>query len=291
MKQLNTYLEGLLDKSSKTSTDSAIASLVGEYIEKCIVEDKISEDVTYTISGKAITFANILNGEKYKCKINVDDIDELVHKYGIKKIILQGYWLLYGGGTSYDLPIVIECNRGLTIRPSYGERKISTIKNINIKTTELIVQDKIKLSNTQIQTDVVTILRPNQLIRCKVQTNYIITYPLESEQVGNLVRIMKGSLIKHTGGYVIKDLGVENPDIINELKDINPSIALGFDKYNIDTIVIKNVYNHKNKDILVFTKNPKSHTLKYPVIYEMKNDWYAIWTPYDESLLKQKNIV
>lgn len=274
MKRLDTYLEGLLNKSDKTSANSSIIDKVNEYIETYILPTPQNEDMTYTISGETIT---LINSGNYKCEIGLIDVDEFINKFEFKKILLRGSWTLYGDGMRFSLPVTIECDKRLYIRPYYGVGKITTIKDINIKAKHLIVQNKIKLNNTQIQADVVTTINPEQLVRCKVQTKQIMISPSESAAALKLIAAVKKPLIKYISNINIEKWDAQNPEIINALKDIDPSISLKFNKYNIDDIVIENVYNRKSKDVLVFTKTPKSFILKYPDIYEMKNGWYAIW--------------
>nr|DAF28225.1 MAG TPA: hypothetical protein [Caudoviricetes sp.] len=275
MEQLYSYFEGLLDKSGKTSTNSSIEAYAFDYIEQNIKTWSANLHMTYTISNKTVTFAN--GGV-----CSDDNLNELVHKYGIKKVVFQGNWDIYSRVDindlkSYDLPVDIECDKELSIGLSHMTKGISTLENMQIKAKRVNIKGKVRLRKTQIQSDTTQIDNPVQITGCKIQSKQIILKLSKDKKVMELVGLTKVSSLIGRGLIRRVDWAERNPERIEVIKNIDPSVALRLDKYNMDNIAIKNIHNRESKEVLVFTKTPKSFTLKYPDIYEMKNGWYAIW--------------
>lgn len=275
MEQLYSYFEGLLDKSGKTSTNSSIEAYALDYIEQNIKTWSANLHMTYTISNKTVTFAN-------GSVCSDDNLNELVHEYGIKKVVFQGNWDIYSreginGFKSYDLPVDIECDKELSIGPSYMTKGTFTLENMRINAKKVNIKGNVRLRKTQIQSDTTQIDNPVQITGCKIQSKQIILKLSKDKKVMDLVGLTKVSSLIGRGLIGRVDWTKQNPERIEVIKGIDPSVALRLDKYNIDGIAIKNTHNRESKEVLVFTKTPKSFTLKYPDIYEMKNGWYAVW--------------
>lgn len=275
MKQLYSYFEGLLDKSGKTSTNSSIEAYAIDYIEQDIKNWSANLHMTYTISNKTVTFAN-------GSVCSDDNLNNLVNKFGIKKVIFQGNWSIYSHADfhdfkSYDLPVDIECDKELSIGVPHMTKGIFTLENIRINAKRVNIKGDVRLRKAQIQSDTIQINHPVQTAGCKIQSKQIILKLSKGKKVMELVGSTKVSSLIGRGLIRRVDWAEQNPERIEVIKNIDPSVALRLNKYNIDDIVIENVYNRKSKDVLVFTKTPKSFILKYPDIYEMKNGWYAIW--------------
>lgn len=275
MEQLYSYFEGLLDKSGKTSTNSSIEAYALDYIEQNIKTWSANLHMTYTISNKTITFVN-------GSVCSDDNLNELVHKYGIKKVVFQGNWDIYtrvdiNDLKSYDLPVDIECDKELSIGLSHMTKGISTLENMRINTKKVNIKGNVRLRKTQIQSDTTQIDNPVQITGCKIQSKQIILKLSKDKKVMDLVGLTKVSSLIGRGLIRRVDWAEQNSERIEVIKNIDPSVALRLDKYNMDNIAIKNIHNRESKEVLVFTKTPKSFTLKYPDIYEMKNGWYAVW--------------
>ena len=231
--------------------------------------------MTYTVSNKTVTFVN-------GSVCSDDNLNELVHKYGIKKVVFQGNWDIYtrvdiNDLKSYDLPVDIECDKELSIGLSHMTKGISTLENMRINAKKVNIKGNVRLRKTQIQSDTTLIDNPVQITGCKIQSKQIILKLSKDKKVMDLVGLTKVSSLIGRGLIRRVDWAERNPERIEVIKGIDPSVALRLDKYNMDNIAIKNIHNREGKEVLVFTKTPKSFTLKYPDIYEMKNGWYAVW--------------
>lgn len=275
MKQLYGYFEGLLDKSGKTSTNSSIEAYAFDYIEQNIKTWSANLHMTYTISNKTITFVN-------GSVCSDDNLNNLVNKFGIKKIVFQGNWSIYtrvdiNDLKSYDLPVDIECDKELSIGLSHMTKGISTLENMQIKAKMVNIKGDVRLRKAQIQSDTIQINHPVQIAGCKIQSKQITLKLSKGKKVMELVGSTKVSSLIGRGLIRRVDWAERNPERIEVIKNIDPSVALRLDKYNIGDIAIKNAHNRESKEVLIFTKTPKSFTLKYPDVYEMKNGWYAIW--------------
>lgn len=275
MKQLNKYLEGLLNKSDKTSASSTQDALCSDYIHsrlkgrlstiKCEVLNKV---VKFVYSGSASGW------------IDIELIDDIVSKFNIKKATFNGSWLLYLHEDAYDLPVDIECNSKIYLCRNSSSRKPIILKNINIKTECIGIDNKIELSNSQVRSKMVEVDNQKSIINCKIQAEYIVLSLTSLKSVKNSVNNTKVPNMEDLKVFNRVDWFTEDPERVREIKNINPSVVLELSKHNVDNIFIeKKRYNGmaSSYDVLTFTKNPKSFPPEYPDIYEMKNGWYAMW--------------
>lgn len=273
MKQLNKFLEGLLSNVDKNSTKSAFTDQCIEYVKRHFEGSPVTRHITCEVSDKTITITNNKNTSNI-CWGKM--INNLISKYNIKKIILQGNWDLYVDSGISDFPIDLECDNHLVIGSSFTEKNSSTINNMNIKVKYLYITQKIKLNNSQIQSDdIIEIRKPTQIAKCKVQAKRIVMNASGIKSVLNSLIKTKVPFVKSDNTIHRKDWGTKEPDRIKEIKGIDPIKTLGFKDLNTENIITGNIYS--DNDVLIFTKNPKSYQLKYPDIYEMKNGWDAVW--------------
>ena len=273
MKQLNTYLEGLLSNTNKNSTRSAFTDQISEYVKRCFERYPTTRHITCEVSSKTVTIINNKNTSNICWGKMVSD---LINKYDIKKIILQGNWDLYVDSGISDFPIDLECDDHLVIGSSFTEKNSSTINNMNIKVKHLYITQKIKLNNSQIQSDdVIEIRRPTQIAKCKTQAERIVMNTSGIKSSLNSLIKTKVPFVKSDNTIHRKDWSIKEPNRIKEIKGIDPIKELEFKDLNTENIITGNIYS--DIDTLVFTKNPKSYQPKYPDVYEMKNGWSAIW--------------
>lgn len=271
MKQLSTYFEGLLNKSGKTSTDSSVAVACGEYIENNIKTFASNDQLTYSVHGTTI----LMNGNKeINYNITSTHIVDLVSN-GIKKIILSGYWTIFID-SKLNLPISIECDQVLTIRNGTFMKSSQTIKNISIKADRINIKKPIKLSKSNIQA---RILNPYNISDIRSSNIEVDTILLELSQDKDLLNLIVytyvagifSDSITHVNWYK------REPHRVEEIRGINPAKVFGIDKYSIKNIVVDNSKPYGNRDVLVFTKDVGSLTLRYPETYEMAGGYRAVW--------------
>ena len=273
MKELNTYLEGLLSKSNKNITRSAFDDQCSEYVKNYFKTHSTRPNINCKVTDRTITITNNENPRNI-CWGKM--ISELISKYNIKKMILHGNWDLYVEAGISDFPIDLECNGRLTIGSSFTVKNSSTINNMNIKVKHLYITQKIKLNNSQIQSDdIIEIRRPAQIVKCKTQAERIVMNTSGIKSVLNSLIKTKVPFVKSDNTIHRKDWSIKEPNRIKEIKGIDPIKELGFKDLNTENIITGNIYS--DIDTLVFTKNPKSYQSKYPDVYEMKNGWSAIW--------------
>lgn len=275
MKKLNTYLEGLLNKSDKTSASSTHDALCSDYIYSCL-KGRMST-IKWEVLNKVVKF--IYSGSASGW-IDIELIDSIVSKFNIKNVMFDGNWLLYLNEDAYDIPVDIECNSRIHMCRNFNSRKPIIVKNINIKAEYIVIDNKIELSNSQARSKMVEIENQKSIINCKIQAEYIVLSLTSLKSVKNSVNNTKVPNMEDLNVFNRVDWFTEDPERVREIKNINPSVVLGFNKHNVDNILVeKNRYNGmaSSYDVLTFTKNPKSFTPEYPDIYEMKNGWHAMW--------------
>jgi hypothetical protein len=284
MKQLNTYFEGLLNKSDKTDTNSSIEAYAIDYIEEDIKTWSANLSMTYTISNKTITFAN---GSTF----SDDNLNKLVNEFGFKKIIFQGNWCIRTNGRKniYDLPVTIECNKNLDIGLSYITKEEGVFENMHIKAKCVNINGKVKLRKSQIWTDSVQVNYPDQITGCEIQSKQIVLRLSKDKRTISLVGKTMVPTLTSSKFTKLMDNTLLDQEKVEIIKDIDPSIVLKFDKYGIDDIIIKYTSGRNSIVALVFTKKPDLYISKFPSTYEMKNGWYAIWVDSNDPKIKIKS--
>lgn len=271
MKQLSVYFEGLLNKSGKTSTDSSVAALCGEYIEKNIKTFASNDQLTYSMHGTTL----LLNGsEKNNFNITSKYIVDLVSN-GIKKFILNGYWTIFID-SKLNLPISIECDQKLIIRNGTFMKGAQTIKNISIKADRIDIKNPIKISKSNIQARVLNPYGPSNIDSNSIEVDTILFEISQDKKLLNLVAYtyvvgIFSDSITHVNWYK------RDPNRVEEIRGINPAKVFKIDKYNAKNIVVDNSRPYRNRDVLVFTKDAGSLTLRYPETYEMAGGYRAVW--------------
>lgn len=271
MKQLSTYFEGLLNKSGKLSTDSSVAVACGEYIENNIKTFASNDQLTYSVHGTTILMSS---NKKINCNITSTHIVDLISN-GIKKFILSGYWTIFID-SKLNLPISIECDQVLTIRNGTFMKSSQTIKNISIKADRIDIKKPIKLSKTNIQA---RILNPYSTSDIRSNNIEVDTMLFELSQNTNLLNLI---VYTYVAGIFTDSIAHVNwykrePHRVKDMRDINPAKVFGLDKYSVKNIVVDNSKPYGDRDVLVYTKDAGSLTLRYPETYEMAGGYRAVW--------------
>lgn len=274
MKQLNTYLEGLLSNSNKTLTTTAIA--IGEYIEKEIIpKNSKSINLTYSFSNKTLT---LTNNSKYSYALIYDyNVGAFIDEYNVEKLILNGSWeVKLISYQEWKYSIKIESDRIVRFiggSSSGGSRDY--IKNLNIKSNIVDLNVNLGLYKPNIKTQVLimkNLLRP--LLK-DLNTNTLIYRGLADVALSRIVNNIQIP-IKYTSGSIQRAI-TKSRTRIEKIKDTDPEEVFWIREYHVKNIIVQNEPGSGKKYILLFTKTPKSYKSKYPEVYEMKNGWYAMW--------------
>jgi hypothetical protein len=265
MKDLNIYLEGLLNKSDKKSTDSGRLVAIGEYIETYIKQWSVNTHITYSVSDKTISLechrdAPIVIRSEY--------LKELITDYGIKKLIVKGDVVINLSDNFYQ-SITIECNQKVTIKTNFLTDGTKEIENINIKSNKIDISEYIEFKRSNIQTHTLILHDILYSKGCNIYVDDVIFSFTSNHELNNL--------INRTGISHIEDSKNVNHDEIEKIKSIDPEKIFKLKKYNMRNIVLNNMELYEDGHMLVFTKNPGSIKLKCSNIYELVNKWYAVW--------------
>lgn len=265
MKDLNIYLEGLLNKSDKKSTDSGRLVAIEEYIETYIKQWSVNTHITYSVSDKTISLechrdAPIVIRSEY--------LKELITDYGIKKLIVKGDVVINLSDNFYQ-SITIECNQKVTIKTNFLADGTKEIENINIKSNKIDISEYIEFKRSNIQTHTLILHDILYSKGCNIYADDVIFSFTSNHELNNL--------INRTGISRIEDSKNVNHDWIEKIKSIDPEKIFKLQKYNMQNIVLNNMKLYGDGHMLVFTKNPGSIKLKCSNIYEMMNKWCAVW--------------
>lgn len=265
MKDLNIYLEGLLNKSDKKSTDSGRLVAIEEYIETYIKQWSVNTHITYSVSDKTISL---------ECRRDVpvvlrsEYLKELIIDYGIKKLISKGDVVINLSDNFYQ-SITIECNQKVTIKTNFLTDGTKEIENINIKSNKIDISEYIEFKRSNIQTHTLILHDILYSKGCNIYADDVIFSFTSNHELNNL--------INRTGISRIEDSKNVNYDWIEKIKSIDPEKIFKLKKYNMRNIVLNNMKLYGDGHMLVFTKNPGSIKLKCSNIYEIMNNWCAVW--------------
>lgn len=265
MKDLNIYLEGLLNKSDKKSTDSGRLVAIGEYIETYIKQWSVNTHITYSVSDKTISL---------ECHRDVpvvlrsEYLKELITDYSIKKLISKGNIVINLSDNFYQ-SITIECDQKVTIKTNFLVDGSKEIENINIKSNKIDISEYIEFRRSNIQTHTLILHDILYSKGCNIYADDVIFSFTSNHELNNL--------INRTGISRIEDSKNVNHDWIEKIKSIDPEKIFKLKKYNMQNIVLNNMKLYGDGHMLVFTKNPSSIKLKCSNIYELINKWYAVW--------------
>ena len=310
MKQLNTYLEGLLSKTDKTSASSAsddmldgkLGELNNLYSTNMVASPylyKADKSVSFDVrSGKLFVTCKhkqymYLNGKalaeltKYIAKeLNfkevIFDIDEV-------EIICE-YTYHFADDVCMRFDRVNIENISSNDMPAYMQR-------INLTCNKLYISDKIVLNEFNIDAPNIFVKSNetpiNNYSRSRLKNKNLIFLTKNLYVIRN--RLSKIGLIDTSKSFFeYKSLTQSDRD---QLKKYNPFHLFGISDYfksEISRIIVSET-DWVQHDTLIFTKKLKKYTpLKVDgkaltseeSVIEMADGWYAIWTKYGKAILK-----
>lgn len=265
MKELNKFLEGLLSKSGKKSTDSGRLVAIEEYIETYIKQWSVNTHITYSISDKTISLTCHRDAP---IVIRSEYLKELITNYGIKKLIAKGDVVINLSDNFYG-SVTIECDQKVSIKTNILFDGYREVENINIKSNKVDISEYIEFKRSNIQAH--TLILHNILYSkgCNIYADDVIFSFTSNHELNNI--------INRVGISHIDDSKNVNHDKVEKIKSIDPEKIFKLKKYNMQNIVLNNMKLYGDGHMLVFTKNPSSIKLKCSNIYELMNNWYAVW--------------
>lgn len=311
MKQLNTYLEGLLSKTDKTSTSSAsddmlngkLSELNNLYSTKIVSPPRVyktDKTVLFEVrSGKLFVTCEhkqhmYLNGEvlaeltKYITKEL--DFREIIFDIDEVEIICE-YTYHFANEINLRFDRVNIENISSNDMPAYMQR-------INLTCNKLYIGDKIVLNEFNIDAPNIFVKSNetpiNRYNHSRLKNKNLIFLTADYYAMGN--RLKRVNLIDMDSRGYIKYKSLTQSDR-DRLETINLFRILGLSDYfksEISRIIITGD-DWVRGEALVFTKKLK----KYPSlevdgreltseesVIEMADGWYAIWTKFGKALLK-----
>ena len=300
MKELNIYLEGLLNKPGKSSISSTKDAIIDELNELYI---------------KPLLCGAFSRNNK---SLNVDiESNKLIISYANKGAYISGKVLSnminYIADKSYALEVVfnidqviIICNDNLDFRKipmrfkivklksNIGYSNILYMNKMNVNCDDFHIEGSIIVQDFDIKTQNIFVLRNDKPFNAQYHAN------LKFERI---IFLTEGSF---NSGNKLEYLDLafrDNTDITykplywsdkNKLKKLNPSSIFSLNKFNVPQIIItRDIDSHSST--LVFTKKLKKYkTIEYhgqkltqeESVIELSDGWYAVWTLFSKSLLK-----
>ena len=277
MKQLNTYLEGLLNKSGKTSTGSSNIDRCNKYIEDNI-KAKSYVPFTYSVSNKIVQFIGTKGDTHPLNALSAYHISVLHNEYGIEKLILNGNWTIKIDQSDCDLPVEIDCDSSLYIIKSYdGSRRNNVLKNVTIKSLTLNISYEVKIVKSIINSTTLIAYKPASFISNKIQAENVV-FKFSPTNKNLLQIILKTQVPTRTISSSIAkaNWSLRDPDRIKEILHINPQEVFGLKKCNVNNIAIHVISTGVDENLL-FTKNPKAFKSSHDEQYVMADGWHALW--------------
>lgn len=268
MKQLNTYLEGLLDKGSKSQNNSSVIDSAMDYIQsgklfrstgeiKCTVNNDTiniytdTRDLIYIDLGKLNTFVS----------------DFLTSKTNIRKIHFNAELIVnYLTSQIFNQDIILSADSWMNM---YNLDKKS-VKGLNIECPQVELSGDAVIKKCNINSHIIFMLDTSEIIGCNLKSDYIfVVGSYEKSKIKTLSKL----------GFITGDK--ENSIIFteltndNELINIDPIKELELKNWAGDTIVIGDSFELiKSNKYALITKN-KSTISDAKNIYKMKNGWYV----------------
>ena len=267
MKELNTYLNGLLDKGSKSQNNSSVIDSAMDYIQSGKLFRSTGE-IKCTANNDTINIytdnrGSILNLDK----LNTFVSNFLTSKTGIRKIHFNNAKLVI----NYSVPQIF--NQDIILSSDwiniYTLDK-APVKGLNIECPIVHLGGDIVAKNCNINSHIIFMLDTSEIIGCNLKSDYIfVVGSYEKSKIKTLSKL----------GFITGDK--ENSIIFteltndNELINIDPIKELGLKDWAGDTIVIGDSFELiKSNKYALITKN-KSTISGAKNIYKMKNGWYV----------------
>ena len=266
MKQLNIYLNGLLDKGSKSQNNSSVIDSAMDYIQSGKLFRSLGE-IKCTANNDTI---NIYTDNRGPI-LNLDNLNTFVSdfpvsKTGIRKIHFNAKLVI-----NYSTPQIF--NQDIIVSGDwinmYTLDKVP-VKGLNIECSTVHLGGDAVVKNCNINSHIIFMSDTSKTIGCNLKSDYIF-------MVGSYEKPKIKTLSKL--GFITGDK--ENSIIFteltndNELINIDPIKELGLKNWAGDTIVIGDSFELiKSNKYALITKN-KSTISDAKNIYKMANGWYV----------------
>lgn len=266
MKQLNTYLNGLLDKGSKSQNNSSVIDSIMDYIQSGKLFRSLGE-IKCTANNDTI---NIYTGNRGPI-LNLDNLNTFVgdfpvSKTGIRKIHFNAKLVI-----NYSTPQIF--NQDIILSSDwinmYTLDKIP-VKGLNIECPTVHLGGSIVAKNCNINSHIIFMSDTSKTTGCNLKSDYI--FMVGSYEKPKIKTLSKLGFI--TGGKENSIIFTELTND-NELINIDPIKELKLKDWTGNTIIIGDSTEIiKSNKYALITKN-KSTISGAKNIYKMKNDWYV----------------
>lgn len=266
MKQLNTYLNGLLDKGSKSQNNSAVIDSVMDYIQSGKLFRSLGE-IKCTANKDTI---NIYTGNRGPI-LNLDNLNTFVSdfpvsKTGIRKIHFNAKLVInYSTPQTFNQDIVLSSDW----INMYTLDKIP-VKGLNIECPTVHLGGNIVAKNCNINSHIIFMSDTSKTIGCNLKSDYIFMVgSYEKPKIKTLSKL--GFITSNKENSIIFTELTDD----NELINIDPIKELKLKDWTGNTIIIGDSTEIiKSNKYALITKN-KLTVSGAKNIYKMKNDWYV----------------
>ena len=268
MKQLNTYLEGLLDKGTKFKASSALLDGIMDYMQDNELIKK-RDDYKCTIDGNAVDIY-VSHGE---ISMSLHDLYKFTNTDLYRESKLREMHFNVETTLRYSYPITFE--QDITISGddliNIFTRRGKSISNLNIKAYGVKLVDHATLKDCNIDAHIIAMTYSSKAMRGNLKSNYIFINGFFEES--NIKLLSKLGFIESDdhNSVIFKELNDDNKPIIN----IDPIKELKLKNWTGDTIIIGDMWMYDSGRGYALITKKKSDLNKATNILEMKNGWWV----------------
>lgn len=268
MKQLNTYLEGLLS-GSKSGTNSAMIDSIMSYIQSGKLF-KAHGEFDCTLNNDTINI-----DVKYNGVINMalDDLSEFANtdmyqKCGIKKIHFNTQVVSGCSGTiSFNKNITLSGDDLMHVHSS----SVTKLSGLNIEAHKVELAGRTALKNCNINAHIIFLADKAKLAQCNLKSDYM--FICSSFEKSKTKLLSELGLVENNGSTRLNF--IKQDDSNKPLIDIDPIKVLGLKRWTGDTIAITERWRDMDmSDCALITKNKSSLSAADNTL-EMKNGWWV----------------
>nr|DAF28229.1 MAG TPA: hypothetical protein [Caudoviricetes sp.] len=307
MKELKMYIEGLLSKSNKSSTTSGTSILIDElnkqFGESLIHHSQWSDKdaiIHFDYSDHKVFITSDYGDSLHPLRIDGDTLGRLFEQVKSYRNISEIVFEIDTVTIMFRLDLIFNPNIKLKFNNLYlMNESISgntcRIKNINMDCKDWSIHKNIEIVSFNIKSRNTYTVKNDEPFdtnsRCVLNTKKMIFLTRESYNLQS--ELEYAGLILRDGEYLAyKPLSQSVKDQLK--KRFYPLLFFSLNGLNIKYIIVAHDVDTPH-NALIFTKKLRKYkpikvdskvlTPEESVI-ELADGWYAIWTPYDESLLK-----
>lgn len=270
MKELNTYLEGLLS-GSKSGTNSATIDSIIDYMQS---DKLLTTHGNYECVHDNDTI-NIIADYQGVVNMSLGELEEyanttLIPKSNIRKIHSNiEFRTGYSNQLSFDQNITLSSDSLIEIYSQYRK----TIEGLNLESLRVELMGNTTLKGSNINAHIIFLVDKSKTIQCDLKSDYIfICSSFEKSKIKLLSNL---GFVKNDGSSRLNF--IKQDDSNKPLIDIDPIKVLDLKRWTGDTIVITERWdNMAMSGCALITKDKLTLTVSDATnIFEMKNGWWV----------------